>query len=169
MAIDKLQTTPPPKKWTMLDKVGGAIFLAAFLLSAFVGAFLGWNAYWPASYWYEIGEVTVFDAVHGKEPLIDVDRSIHEPFTGEYIVTVRNTMGKTICSGGARVPYDPAAKLPDPITLGWWAAGAVPNCIKNMPPGEYEMTTCVEILHDVPFLTRREVCQPSNAFSILPE
>ena len=94
----------------------------------------------PASYWFEVRSVFVYDAVEGEPITMKVDRIVHREFFGEGTVIVRviTPDGNTqVCGGLGRTPYKVNSKLPDPLPLKWWSYD---GC-ETLQAGQYQMTT----------------------------
>jgi hypothetical protein len=152
----------------MLDRIIAAAVGATLVVCAVVGGYAGWQALHAVSHWYVLQSVTIPDALFGQPVAVHVDREIRRPFLGQYTVTVLDVAtGQTICTGGARTNYDPERALPPQVTLDWWTDGAEPPCEGALYPGEFRLTTCVEILHAVPLVGPRRSCAPSNIFRVV--
>lgn len=125
--------------------------LTAYLL-------LGWAALlvalplWPASWWYSLNSIQVLDsrAVDGAR-LIEVDRVVHRPFLGDWVVEeqVQGPEGwATIerCVGSDY--YRPDKAPPSPATVGWWKGR---NCWAEPTPaavGPHRLCTTVKVMPD---------------------
>lgn len=155
-------------RWNAFDKIGGLVLAALVLVGLVAGAYAGWQSIFPASRWYELRLVGVADGRVGEPITMVIDREIKRPFTGEYTVTLFDVdSGRLVCAGGDRVLYTPGVMLPEPVTLDWWTYGAHPPCETALTPGTFRLRTCVEILHHLPGIGRREVCLNSNAFTVV--
>ena len=113
--------------------------LALWLALAYL-AFKAAVIFWPASWWFEVRRVLVFDAIAGAEVLMEVDREIHRPFLANWFVVVRrynDGAWEVVCTADGSADYRPEAALPDPLTLDWWTQGACPS----LPPGRYLVST----------------------------
>lgn len=99
-----------------------------------------------------------------------VERQIHQDFAGAYEVTIRGVPSEQItCSTGrVRIDYKTTGRLPDPMTLAYWAEGG--SCTRllasPLPSGMYAMTTCHIVLHPLWFLPEKKRCVPSNVFTV---
>lgn len=123
-------------------------YFLIFVWALIVPAYL----FWPASYWYELEQVRVTDSYTAlSERIVDVDRSIHRPFYGQWRVeeqlrTPKGWVTIQICEGDAE--YRPDKALPEPVTLNWWKGD---NCRFEAPftelkRGEYRLLTTVDVL-----------------------
>lgn len=105
-----------------------------------------------ASWYFDAKAMLVPDAPLGDPVVMAVDREIHRPIHGTWIVTVRKQEGcnEGVCenpgTGGGWVvycnaigesDYTPRASLPDPLDLEWWTDG---QCRLD-EPGRYFITT----------------------------
>lgn len=98
----------------------------------------------PASLWFTVEKVQVFDAKIGEVPVMDVERTIHKPFHAEWIVEIQNvTTGKPAlvqgCPGKGENDYRPQDKLPvgNDLNLDWWIWPT--KC--KLPKGKYRLDT----------------------------
>lgn len=138
-------------------RVAAAILLVPFIVNHAI----------PGSLWYELGRVHVDDAPVGGPVPVHVQRHIHRPFMGQYIVTVRPVgLSEPVCNGGMPVDYRASASAEVNRDLEYWSAGAFPPCTPALEPGRYIMTTTVIIQTGIPFLPRRTVRADSNVFQI---
>lgn len=99
----------------------------------------------PITVWFHVYSITVLDAVEGDTIEMYVDRAIHRDFDGSYNVDVRNVAtGERFCKGEDSLRYKVENKLPDPITLSWWAydGHGGEGCPDTLPAGQYVMETC---------------------------
>ena len=120
----------------------------------------------PASMWMTVENVFVYDSEYGKVPSLEVVRTIHRPFIGQYTIIVRraDTL-EVVCSyPSGEILYEPQAPLPTPLLMNWWADGS-PSCSgSNWPPGIYIMRTRWNI--ERPFLPDTRVEFTSRPFTI---
>lgn len=140
--------------------LGTALALVAF------GVYLVWHL-WPASWWYSVRSVVVFDSVVGADVLMSVDRQIHRAFTAEWDVLVRRKKDDgsgwvIVCQARGRSNYRPDAILPDPLTLAWWTGGQCPT----PPAGRILVSTIWTI--DAGAGRTKAVVAESNFFTIHP-
>ena len=122
--------------------------------------------------WMDLRSVTVSDVVYPGIPQVEADRVIHNDFLGTYSVIVRNTDRQTVlCEGrsGSAFEYRAAASQTNPLVMSlerWWGETIPPDCIQNLRPGHYSVTTC----HTVYFPWRVPVarrCVESNVFTVV--
>jgi len=136
--------------------------------AAFVGLFLvgGWWAVHvlpPASYWFSVRQVAIFDAPVGAAVVMEVDRTIARPFTAEWRILVRRLDGdqwEVVCAARGGGDYRPDAKLPSPLTLDWWTEG---QC--GQPPEGSIMVSTVWTINTA-FPGVRTVVAESNVFRV---
>lgn len=146
-----------------------APFIGAIM--AFMVAFGLWprvsSVLWPVTDWYELVSVEVGDAIEGDPVPLRAVRVIHRPFDGSYITTVRE-VGKSqpICNGGMEVPYKPGSDTILDRDLAYWTEGAKPPCMDGLFPGEFILTTCVNIDTGDPLMPIKTACADSNVFVI---
>lgn len=119
--------------------------------------------YMSASSWFEVRSVFVSDTVVGVPAKITVDRSINQPFIGEWTVTIRqlNERGyAAFCSATGQVRYSPGAVIPPNADLDWWTWPT--KC--NLPAGRYHVDTAwqIELAPDV----IKIVTNRSNEFEV---
>jgi hypothetical protein len=119
---------------------------------------------WPASWWLEVRSVLAFNSLHGADVVMQVDRTIHRPFTAEWRVLVRKLTPdgrvEIVCAAAGGGNYRPDAALPDPMTLAWWTNGQCPN----PPPGQILVSTIWTINTGLP--GQRSVVADSNIFTV---
>lgn len=114
----------------------------------------------------EVRDVSVGNTVQGQPVILDVDREIKQDFIGSYIVEVRTFPARrTVCIAADRLAYDPDARLPDTITLAWWAndgecGGA------DLSPGDYVIRTTWTIHNDEPKVSDQSLTVESNPFTV---
>lgn len=134
--------------------------VAGFLLLASTSVI----ALWPASFWYEVNAVRVFDTKSGDPVIMAVDRKIHRDFRGEWIASIRRleSIGwVAFCQAEGKANYAKDSQLPEPLTLKWWTH---PNC-NQLPPGKYVMRTSW-VVKGVGIFPDKEVQADSNIFQI---
>ena len=125
---------------------------------------------WPASHWYDAGEMRVDDFSAGADFDLIYDGGAVRKFLGSYSVVMTNTDVRKIVAemGSARFNYDPANKRPDPLLISWWA----PNDPRflSQPPGHYRLETCWTV-HGAffGFSPGKQICTRSNIFTIHPK
>lgn len=96
----------------------------------------------PASIWFSVEQVRVFDAKMGQSPLMAVERTIHKPFKARWIAEVERWTGERFvlvsrCTGRGENNYSPENDLPDPLNLSWWVYPT--QC--DLEPGQYRVET----------------------------
>lgn len=128
----------------------------------------------PASPWYRLDSVTVADFRQGEEASITIEREIVRPFSGTYQVTIWPEGGDSyVCIGTDKLDYtEPKQGALRNKTLSWWAANQRPPCLANMPPGKYQMQTCVNVHMTaalLAWLPDRQTCVWSNEFRVLAD
>lgn len=119
---------------------------------------------WPSSWWLEVESVIAFDTPEGEEVLMEVERTIHRDFTGEWAVAVRRAEngGWTVwCTANGANWYSKDAALPNPLTLRWWTNG---QC-ETPPPGKYLIST-VWTIRGAGGLPDKFVDTTSNVFRV---
>lgn len=100
----------------------------------------------PASYWFSVDQVHVFDTTTGQSPLMAVERTIRRPFKARWIAEVERWNGSRFilvsqCTGRGENNYSPENDLPDPLRLDWWIYPA--TC--DLAPGQYRVETRWEL------------------------
>jgi hypothetical protein len=154
-------------RWHVADMTMGAFVGVALVAMTVLGGYAGWQSMWPAKRWYDLRSVTIADAALGDMITVHVDRSVNHSFTGRYTVVLLDVeTGQVVCEGGDQTIYLPGRELPGIITLDWWTDGAEPPCEATIYRGLFRLETCVEILHEIPLIGRREDCATSNVFKI---
>jgi hypothetical protein len=128
---------------------------------------IGWAGVhlWPGSWWLTVRHVLAFDAPAGAEVLMDVDRTIHRPFQGDWRVLVRRMRGdgwEIVCTAGGSGDYRTDAVLPDPQTLRWWTDGQCPY------PPEGQIMVSIIWRIDAGLAGSRSVLGESNIFTVRP-
>lgn len=133
--------------------------------------FLGWTsmaalAFFPASFWFEVERVHVFDTRDGRSPAMYVDRTIRRPFVARWLVTVmregRDGFFSTYCPPApGRNDYRPGSGLPDELDLEWWIAPA--KCA--LIPGRYQVRT-VWTMEFPGIMPEKQVRATSNIFTV---
>ena len=151
----------------MLRAIFAALVAMALALTLVLAGVIAADQFYGAENWYILNKVYVEDAALGRPVRMAVDREILRDFDGRYTVTVRRLPDfDAVCSGGSSVNYTTQSKLPDPLTLKWWTYGAIPDCMSQMMPGQYEITTCIYIEPHILWLPERVLCRKSNVFRI---
>lgn len=117
----------------------------------------------PASIWFKVDQVHVFDAKAGEPPVMAVERTIRRPFKARWIAEVERWNGKRFvllygCTGRGENNYSPENDLPDPLDLSWWIYPA--RC--NLAPGQYRIETRWTLSGG------QEVRSLSNIFAVTP-
>ncbi len=127
-----------PSALRFRDRHWGLALIAAWLLLISAPK---WPHLMPASHWFEVRSVHVFDTFEGFPPKMAVDRTIHRPFQGDWIATVmRQESGgrfTTYCPAPGSSDYRPTASLPENLDLNWWTWPR--KC--DLPPGVYRINT----------------------------
>lgn len=94
----------------------------------------------PATYWLDVERLEIADAYVGESPKIEYRRTIHRPFSGQWMTTVLKLrpdgLYNTVCTGRGHDDYDPSNAPPDDIDLEWWMGR---KC--NLSPGTYFIRT----------------------------
>lgn len=120
----------------------------------------------PAGFWFSVDRIEIADAIAGQSPLMQVDRTIHRPFRGQWIVEVerqtRSGQFFVVCAARGESSYRTDATLPDPLALDWWTWPT--EC--RPPPGRYRVETRWTIL--VPGFPEKSLGVLSNLFTIHP-
>jgi hypothetical protein len=109
-----------------------AIFMVAYLAMAA----------WPASHWYDPGQLVIPTSVAGEPVELFYQGGAVRDFTGRYTVLMRDFQTQEIVCEAASgfFPYNTESKRPDPLFMDWWAPSD-PRC--NAPPaGQMQTTTC---------------------------
>lgn len=112
------------------------------------------------SNWLEVTSIHVDDATHGETHRMQVVRSIHQPFYGEWIATIRNVSDGTLantCLAEGKADYSPAA---NELTMDWWTFPT--KC--RPPPGVYRLDMHWRIFP--PGYPQKDVRAFSNVFSV---
>lgn len=96
----------------------------------------------PASIWFSVSDVRVFDARVGQSPLMVVKREVKRPFQARWVAEVERWEGQYFvvlhkCTGRGENNYSPDNDLPRPLNLTWWVYPA--DCV--LPPGQYRIET----------------------------
>jgi len=121
---------------------------------------------WPASFWFDVRSVRVFDSEAGQPVIMAVDRVINRDFRGEWIASIRTMKnGKWVpfCVARGSTNYSTDSTYPDPLTLRWWTH---PDC-HPLPPGKYLMRT-TWVIKGESFLPDKIAQADSNIFEIKP-
>lgn len=139
-----------------------SFFVAGFLMIASAAIM----HLWPASFWFEVRDVRVFDSRAGQPAVMAVDRTIRRDFRGEWLVSIRRLEHGgwvSYCTARGESNYVRDSQLPDPLALSWWT---YPSC-NPLPPGRYVMRTSW-VITDPSFLPDKEVQADSNIFEVTP-
>lgn len=146
-----LQTTWRPLDWVV---IAGTVYLMFCVVA--------WTLFDVRSYIH----VRLIEPVVAEDRTVtlQIDRSLHRDFSGAYLVDVWRD-DKRFCRSGvqyvdydARLPNGKPTKLPEPVTLVWWAYGG--SCTgklgrrsaegdlvgRALPLGQYAMQTCHTVL-----------------------
>jgi hypothetical protein len=118
-------------------------------------------------WWIDVNDIQV---IHGEEVI--VARDLNRYFSGAYIVTIRHSDGSAVCSTGEqRVQYDPANKLPSPMSLADWAFGGKCTAVLASPlkDGAYTMETCHRVLHPLSIFPSIQRCVATAFYVGEPE
>jgi hypothetical protein len=94
----------------------------------------------PVTNWLQVKSIAVHDSEEGQPVVLSVDRTIRQPFIGEWSATVRQSTPEGFviqCSATGKGHYSPSAVLPKPLTLDWWTMPV--RCA--LPPGRYRLET----------------------------
>lgn len=126
--------------------------------------------FWPMSYWFDVRAIHVNDAHAGEMITMVVDRDVRIRFTGYYLAGIYVWTGRGFtpyCTArGKERLYKEGAEYPEPLTLRWWTDDE-PTC-RNLPAGQYQMSTrWVTTGNDWP-LPEKSVTRESNIFTIRP-
>lgn len=150
--------------------------LIPILALILVGGYIGYS-YPKPSIFYEAERIHVPSHVEVNEVIpMEVDRTIVRPFTGEFLVNVKELHEDqkiSYCTGSGAVVYNPEMVLPetgtDPheLNLGWWIGKSNgDDCTKGMisKPGTYVIETCWKIERPLTFTIT--TCKNSNTFIV---
>lgn len=128
------------------------------------------------SIWFHLKSVEVSSPVDSSQMIeLAVDREIHRPFRGSYLVTIREINGSTqeaICEGKPLqpFPYDPARDLPEPLSLTWWLGSDayMQTCKENgfTAGKQFQIRTCHTVVATVWDLPLARRCVMSNVFTL---
>ena len=136
-------------------------------ISLIVAAFIGWMVFAqvaPAEWWLDVRSVVIANTTTGVQPVMMVDRSINQPFTGTYTVDVEKKMPSgryaVVCSARNSTNYRPDAELPEPLRLNWWTWPV--TCA--IEPGKYRVETMWRI--EAPLFPDKVVSIMSNTFEV---
>lgn len=100
----------------------------------------------PASIWFKVRQVHVFDAKVGDSPLMAVEHTIYRPFQAQWIAEVEKWNGTKFvlineCTGRGSSNYSPENDFPEPLDMDWWVFPA--DC--QLTPGQYRIETRWEL------------------------
>ena len=116
------------------EKIGVAAVVVTMALA-------GADFLFPAWHWFEVDRVEVLAAVEGQPVPMEYSRDIKRPFVGDWRVKVWRAEGDEwlpVCATPVtRETYEPGTKLPDPVTLEWFAY-TDPDCYR-LEAGDYQM------------------------------
>ena len=117
-----------------------------------------------------VKSVNVGNSTLGSPILMDVDRTIIEPFIGDYNVMLREFPGRAlVCrAGDDNIPYDPSNELPDPLTLHWWADNGSCSGPKDGYLGDFVIETTWIKHNESLGIPNESVTVVSNPFTITP-
>ena len=143
-----------------------AAFQSNWTFAATSALVLFWTAahLWPASWWFSVERVVVFDAPAGASVVMQADRTIRRPFAARWHVLVRRatpTGWGIVCAASGGGDYRPDATLPDPLTLHWWTNG---QCPMIQEPGQYMVSTIWTISAGI--TGDKRVLAESNIFTV---
>ena len=145
-------------RWRFQDMLAG--WTIAALLVALTTYLL------PASIWFQVDAVAIANAKPHISPAMAVDRTIHWPFVGTWVVTIlKNDNGdfQPYCYASGTNDYSPESKLPRKLDLDWWTWPK--KC--DLPEGQYVARTVWEFTV-LGFITK-DVRMVSNVFTIREE
>lgn len=122
------------------------------------------------SNFFVVSRVGVGNTVVGEPILMDVDRTIVRPFLGDYSVALREFPGRAlVCrAGDESINYDPSNKLPDPLTLHWWADNGGCSGEKDGYVGEFVIDTTWTKRNEELGIPNESITVTSNPFTIAP-
>lgn len=149
-------------------------------------AFVSISTLLPASYWFEVNDIKISDAVEGKIPTMFVRRRIHAEFTAEWVVTIRKKVDNgfhVVCVNSGVSNYKPRAVYPANLDLKWWTSSddsGNNSCANQIArfPGDYIAVTTWRITRPslqiagfqlINSLTDKYVSNSSNIFRIKKE
>lgn len=113
----------------------------------------------------DVRSVGVGDSVFGDPVILAVDREVHQPFHGSYVVEVRTFPHRTIvCTASDSLLYDPDAQMPEPITLLWWANDECSGT--DLVKGEYIIITSWVVQNDLDYVPDQKITVESNKFTV---
>lgn len=118
----------------------------------------------PASAWFEVHEIYVPDHEVGSNPLLKYDRTIHESFTGFWIVEVQlvrpDGLFTNVCSGDGVNDYDLDEILEnDEVTWEWMLDRPC-----AVPDGQYRLRASYVMTR--PDWPEKRVMAYSNVFRV---
>ncbi len=125
-----------------------------------------WHANMPASSWFDVSKVYVFDSVEGETPGMIADRTIRKSFHAQWVVTVYRKGARGFfpyCVSTGTNSYDVDDVLPDRLDLDFWTWPV--RC--QLPEGQYQVRTRW-IINPVGY-AMREVRANSNIFTVRPK
>jgi hypothetical protein len=122
-----------------------------------------WGELQPASLWFEVRDVHVFDSVETASPAIRVDWVIRRPFEARWVAEVEQQVRDgwlVTCTASGQNNYKPDAPLSLDVDLDWWTWPT--KC--RLPPGRYRVDTVWQL--DLDWLGVKTVRNLSNAFEV---
>ena len=134
---------------------------------AVIVALISFMAVFPMpSWWFEIQQFQVRDAVAGQRIILDYQRKIWRDFTGEWRVQIwrseRGEWSSYCTANGGPHGYRADSVLPDPVTLEWLAY-TQPRCYQ-LPKGTYYAALHITVNADG--YMQRAVEAKSTAFEV---
>lgn len=134
--------------------------------------FLAWliMSAWPASYWYNAGEIQINDSIYLEDPSLLYNGSVSRNFKGKYSVVLRTDNNEIISEYESGVfTYRTDNKRPDTILLfDYWAPGLVDQLENEvLPVGSYYAQTCWTVVS--PFyglVNDKVICKNSNIATV---
>ena len=117
--------------------------LGLFLLASYVAI----HFLLPTDFWFTVNRFDIRDTIEGEPITVDYDRTIKRQYTADWRIKVRRDTGagfEQVCSSDThRQDYDPDVRLPDLVTLEWFAF-TDPDCY-NLTAGDYSITVTWDI------------------------
>ena len=122
------------------------------------------------SNFFVVTRIGVGNTVVGNPIEMDVDRVITQPFLGDYSVALREFPGRAlVCrAGDESIKYDPSNKLPEPLTLHWWADNGGCSGPKDGRVGEFVIDTTWTKRNEELGIPNESITVTSNPFTIAP-
>lgn len=126
------------KEVDALERIGLVSVLAGLFVS--LAMFLSYVML-PAERWLDVEALSVRNARVGSMPIVEFDRTIHRDFDGEWRTMVRRAErgGWVVACASDWRPnsYRTDARLPYPVTLGWFIWDD--ECASTLPAGLYRL------------------------------